>query len=352
MLLIAGCILIVGMSCQLAARVMGVETAPTLPPAVTVPVVEATEEQPQPLQEATEPTATEQAEPAQEQDQAEADTPEPETEAVLSGFEDCQEEVCYLEGYYPFIRPVGEPGRVIYDHANEYAMYRRSTGDSYHGVFFLNSTGTPVVAAAEGTVVVAGDDLQRKYGAFVNMYGNLVILEHNLAGISEPVYTLYAHLSQVRVSPDDVVQAGDVIGEVGSSGSVTGSTLYFEIRVGENEYASVRNPELWLQPVPGEDGQLMGALAGRIVDENGDYIRIDNIVLEQLGGPEQPVVDQLYLKTYAESRLTGDSPYRENFARGDLPAGNYQVSFWLNGMQQKEIEIRPGGLTSITFTIR
>lgn len=291
------------------------------------------------------PTATEETVPTEAppeaSQQGSAELPE----------QTCQEGVCVQDGYFLLDRPVGDNGRKTIDHASRYGTYRRSSGDSYHGVFFLNSTGTPVVAVADGQVVVAGDDIKTTYGSFANMYGNLVILKHDLPGISEPVYTLYAQLSQVSVKKGDSVQAGQEIGLVGSSGSVNGSTLYFEVRVGDNAYGAVRNPELWLKPLQDEDGQTYGAIAGRILDGKGDYVSMNNIVLEQLAGKGQPAIDQIYIKTYAEKRLVGLSPYAENFAVSGLVPGKYQVSFWLNGMQQQEVDVQPGQVTYINFQV-
>jgi murein DD-endopeptidase MepM/ murein hydrolase activator NlpD len=340
--LIVGIIFLVTVSCQLTSRALGVgDTSQVTQDASVEPESQlpqqdqatAAPDSNDPTPEATQETAPTQPSPAAVADQT------------------CLEGVCVQDGNFILERPVGGNGRKTVDRANRYGSYRRVTGDSYHGVYFLNSTGTPVVAAADGVVVVAGDDLNTSYGSFVNMYGNLVILEHDLPGISEPVYTLYAHLSQIAVSVDDFVQVGQEIGQVGSSGSITGSSLYFEVRLGENSYGASRNPELWLKPLADEDGQAFGTLAGRIVDGDGNYVTIDNIVLEQLAGPGQPAIDQLYLKTYAEKRLRGLPPYEENFSLSGLIPGQYQVSFWLNGMQQQEVEVQPGKLTFVNFQL-
>jgi murein DD-endopeptidase MepM/ murein hydrolase activator NlpD len=198
-------------------------------------------------------------------------------------------------------------------------------------VYFLNSLGTPVYAAAYGKVVVAGNDSKTNYGYRPGMYGNLVILEHRLPGVGKPVYTLYAHLSEVLVKKDDQVATGEEIGRVGMSGMISGSTLYFEIRHQENLFHSARNPELWLEASMDDEGKFMGALAGRIIDAEGKYVPIKNIVIERLAGPGLPALDQVYLQTYASDFLTGRPPWKENFAVGDLPAGRYQISFWLEG---------------------
>lgn len=260
---------------------------------------------------------------------------------------------CIEDGNFLLARPVGGAGRKTIDISDRFGSYRSRTQDANHGVNFLNSTGTPVVAAADGVVVVAGDDSNTAYALRTNTYGNLVILKHDLPGVSKPVYTLYAHLSEISVKAKDEVKSGQQIGTVGMSGRVTGSTLHFEVRLGENTYQDVRNPELWMDLLPDENGQTQGALAGQILDPNGKYVQVSNIVLEQLAGPGQPAAKTIYLKTYAEKRLMGLSPWQENFAIGDLPAGDYQISFyWQNRLQQRLVKIKPGKLTVVSFQLQ
>lgn len=238
------------------------------------------------------------------------------------------------------------------DHSNRYGEYQRSTRSANLGVDFLNSSGVPVVAAADGTAIVAGDDSKTAYANRTNIYGNLVILEHQLPGVSEPVYTLYAHLSEVLVRTGDKVKAGQEIGKVGMTGNVGGSTLHFEVRLGENSPDATRNPELWLAPLPDKIGELSGALAGSIQDADGNYIQMGNIVLELLGGAGQPALDQVYIKTYSDKKMRGRAPWAESFAVSELPPGKYQVSFWLGGMQQRLVDVEPGKLTVVRFNIK
>ena len=273
------------------------------------------------------------------------------SEAPAAKLDPCQQDACISDGFFALKRPIGQAGRNRIVYASRFGEYHKATNDSYHGVYFLNSTGTPVLAAADGVVVVVGDDSHANYGSRRGQYGNLVILQHDLPGLSEPVFTLYAHLSQVAVKKGDNVQVGQEIGQVGMSGSVTGSTLQFEVRLGENAYQAARNPELWLEPLPDEDGTLQGAIAGRILDSKGKLLQVPSILIEQLSGPGQPAQDQIYLKPYSQKRLAGLAPWRENFAAGDLPAGEYQISIWFNGMHQQVIEVQPGKLTLVTFHI-
>jgi murein DD-endopeptidase MepM/ murein hydrolase activator NlpD len=85
------------------------------------------------------------------------------------------------------------------------------------GVDFGANFGTPIEAAADGTVVWAGPN---------GGYGNCTIIDHghNLA-------TLYAHQSNILVHVGDQVTRGSVIGQVGSTGYSTGPHLHFEVRL-------------------------------------------------------------------------------------------------------------------------
>jgi murein DD-endopeptidase MepM/ murein hydrolase activator NlpD len=342
---LAGAVLfIVTVSCALTGNQSG--GASTSPPEATTALQGPTpESQSQAAPDSDSETAPPQAEPSEPQPapSESASNPAPQEQT-------CAEDTCVLPGHFVLSRPIGPDGRNTVVYADRFGSYRRATKDARHGATFLNSTGTPVLAAADGTVVIAGDDSKTAYGLNRNMYGNLVILQHDLPGVSDPVYTLYAHLSEISVKPKDQVQRGDQIGLVGMTGNVAGSSLLFEVRLGENSYAAARNPELWLEPLSDEDsGEVQGALAGRVLNSEGKYVSIPNILIERLAGPGQPAMDQIYLKTYAGQ--TGLSPWAENFASGDMPAGEYQISFLMNGMHQREVTVEPGKLTLVTFEL-
>lgn len=84
------------------------------------------------------------------------------------------------------------------------------------GIDFSGGAGTPVKAAGEGTVAVAGTR---------GGYGITVILDHG-----NGLATVYAHLSGVAVTEGAKVTRGQVVGYVGSTGLSTGPHLHFEVR--------------------------------------------------------------------------------------------------------------------------
>lgn len=90
-------------------------------------------------------------------------------------------------------------------------------GRMHEGLDIAGGSGTPIAAAAAGTVIVAGAN---------GGYGNLIVVDHG-GGVS----TAYAHLSSIAVSPGQRVGQGTVVGGMGTTGRSTGVHLHFEVRV-------------------------------------------------------------------------------------------------------------------------
>ena len=93
---------------------------------------------------------------------------------------------------------------------------------SHTGTDIACAEGTPILAAADGTVTVA-NGLDNWGGS----YGYYIQIDHG-GGLE----TLYAHCSSICVTTGQQVQAGQVIGYVGHTGRVTGNHLHLEVRIG------------------------------------------------------------------------------------------------------------------------
>ena len=95
---------------------------------------------------------------------------------------------------------------------------------SHTGTDIACAEGTPILAAADGTVTVA-NGLDNWGGS----YGYYIQIDHG-GGLE----TLYAHCSAICVTTGQQVQVGEVIGYVGHTGRATGSHLHLEMRVDGN----------------------------------------------------------------------------------------------------------------------
>jgi murein DD-endopeptidase MepM/ murein hydrolase activator NlpD len=96
----------------------------------------------------------------------------------------------------------------------------RRRGHIHSGVDIDGNTGDPVVAAAWGTVSYVGTAPKGFTG-----YGQIVVIDH------DGFQTLYAHLSRIDTAVGELMLPGAAVGAIGTSGSVTGSHLHFEVLV-------------------------------------------------------------------------------------------------------------------------
>ncbi len=114
----------------------------------------------------------------------------------------------------PLVRAV--PGTI----SSGFGTHRRFNNElkSIHtGTDYRGAIGTPIKAVSDGLVVLA----EPQY-----YYGNNVIIDHG-----QGVYSLYSHLSAFKTEAGKVVKAGEIIGEVGMTGRVTGPHLHLGLIV-------------------------------------------------------------------------------------------------------------------------
>jgi len=102
----------------------------------------------------------------------------------------------------------------------------------HKGLDFRGRIGAPVHAAAVGTISFVG----RRSG-----YGKVIEIRHG-----NGMMTRYAHLSAFRAKAGQKVEAGDIIGAIGTTGRSTGPHLHFEVRINDRAV----NPRPFLEAAP------------------------------------------------------------------------------------------------------
>lgn len=124
--------------------------------------------------------------------------------------EEQKKEKATIDGVYIAVVPV--QGNIT----SRYGSKEAVRDHEHKGLDIATKTGTPIKAAASGTVIFSGT---------MGGYGNLIIIDHG-----NGITTYYGHCSKLYKEKGENVTAGDVIAAVGSTGNSTGSHLHFEIR--------------------------------------------------------------------------------------------------------------------------
>jgi murein DD-endopeptidase MepM/ murein hydrolase activator NlpD len=100
--------------------------------------------------------------------------------------------------------------------ADNHSLTGNDYGPGHPGIDIAAGEGSPVYAANAGVVIALGND-----GAG---YGNVIQIDHH-----NGYFTMYAHLSVIGVSMCQSVEAGQWIGDAGSTGNARGAHLHFEV---------------------------------------------------------------------------------------------------------------------------
>ena len=134
-------------------------------------------------------------------------------------------------------------GTMTWPYPGDYTIYS-GFGMRMHPIYHVNkmhygldlggSYGNPIVAAADGTVIIASAPVAGQNTGGSN-FGNYIVIDHG-GGVS----TLYAHCRDLYVSVGDTVTAGQKIAACGSTGASTGPHLHFQVRANG----------AWVDPAP------------------------------------------------------------------------------------------------------
>jgi murein DD-endopeptidase MepM/ murein hydrolase activator NlpD len=221
----------------------------------------------------------------------------------------------------------------------------------YGGTFFSSEiihtgvdipvpSGTPVLAAATGRVVWAGYGLYYGENNSDDPYGLAVTIRHDFGYDGQRLYTVYAHMERILVINGQLVEAGEQIGLVGTTGLTTGPHVHFEVRTDRNSYFATLNPELWLVPPVG-----WGVLVGQLRNTNGSILTGQDAIVRNTATNQRWSVI-----SYGKTAVNSDPYFQENLVLSDLPAGDYEITIdYLEKRYIQEIEIHPGAISYFTF---
>jgi murein DD-endopeptidase MepM/ murein hydrolase activator NlpD len=251
-----------------------------------------------------------------------------------------------------FQRPVGEGDNRYIDQTYRYGSTMGGNFQQHQGIEFNNPDGTPVFAVDGGEVALAG---RAEAGALT------VAIRHDstiaVRDSTFRIYSVYYHNSALEVTAGQRVERGQLISRVGNTGRATNDHLHLEVHaVPEGLPISAvvdslqrfppwtTNPELWIEPLPGT-----GIVAGRVLDSRGAAVPQARIYGIRKARPRETPLG--FAETYGD-RAHPHPLYREHFALGDVPPGQYTLRAMKDGRaigRPVEVTVEPGRVTWVEF---
>ncbi len=245
--------------------------------------------------------------------------------------------------HFWFRRPIDPADNPYLDQTYTYGSTMGGNFQQHQGVEFNNPEGTPVHAIGDGVVAFADS---------AEAGSNTVAILHDRKLGDQHVWSTYYHNHDLTVEVGQRVAAGDVIAHVGNTGRATNDHLHLEIHTTPGEDVALvvdpavrypphtRNPQLWIEPLPGT-----GAIAGRVLDADGNPVagaRVYGVVK-----PEPRETPFSFAETY-EDRAHPDPVFEENFAIGDVPAGEWVLGAEIDGQRVfRSVRVEAGKVTEV-----
>ncbi|MCL4868601.1 MAG: M23 family metallopeptidase [Anaerolineae bacterium] len=215
----------------------------------------------------------------------------------------------------------------------------------HNGVDVVEAQGTILLAAADGTIVTAGEDYNELYGWRCDWYGHLVVIQLDSLWQGEPVFLLYGHVQNIVVEVGQRVYRGEPVAEIGKGGAALLPHLHLEIRVGHNEFGATRNPMLWFYP-----GDTRGVIAGRLLDPEGrpwQGVTIEAVGRSPENSTEEPVRTWSYLGDPL-NLINPDEGWAENFVLADLRPGRYELFVTVQGVSYRQmVEVTAAAVSTV-----
>ena len=260
----------------------------------------------------------------------------------LSGMVWAKQNLAIAEPHFWLRRPLPGGGRQLINQDFPYGWDANGRLLLHNGVDIAEELGTPLLAVADGTVLVAQSDFNAWYGWRCDWYGHLVVLELDQKWQNQPVYVLYGHVLNINVEPGQHVVRGEQVAEIGFGGAALSPHLHFEVRMGSNEFGSTRNPMLWLDP-----GDTRSVIVGRLIDPLKRPWQ--GATLDLLG--KEDGVNNGRSWSYLgdpQQLANSDEGWAENFVFSDVRPGEYTIHTTIQGVEYRaDISVQAGQVSTV-----
>jgi murein DD-endopeptidase MepM/ murein hydrolase activator NlpD len=248
--------------------------------------------------------------------------------------------------HFRFQRPVLPGDNPHLDQTYTYGSTMGGNFQQHQGVEFNVPEGTLIHAIGDGEVALSGE---AEAGALT------VVIRHDEPIDGQTVWSTYFHNSELLVETGQRVSARQPIARAGNTGRATNDHLHLEIHTTpadsdsdivvspEERYPPfTRNPQLWIEPLPGT-----GVIAGRVLDATGEPVPGARVY--GVRKPEPTETPFSFAETY-EDRANPDPLFGENFAIGDAPAGTYVLGVEIDSAKVwRTVRVEPGRVTEVDF---
>ncbi len=235
------------------------------------------------------------------------------------------------------LRPVAPENQNLKDQTYLYGSTMGGNFRQHQGNEYNAPEGTPLLAVDDGVIV------------FINKGIGHSVLKCDRKEGDFYVYAHYHHQNEIRRKIGDKVKRGDIVGAIGKKGNVTNEHLHFEVSLStvddSNEKSHTRNPELWVESLPGT-----GTIAGLLTDSDGNPVGGARIY-----GVTKPIPTESpysFSETY-QDKVQPDESYGENFVIGDVPPGEYTLSCDHDGKSAAvKVRVEAGMITKVEMALK
>ncbi len=237
------------------------------------------------------------------------------------------------------LRPIGPSDQNCRDQTYLYGSTMGGNFRQHQGNEYNDPEGVPTLAVDDGTIV------------FTDTTIGHAVLKCDRKQDGADIFAHYHHQHQIIRKVGEHVIRGEQIGTVGKKGNVTNEHLHFEVAYTEigsqidSGATQTRNSELWIEPLPG-----CGTIVGILLDSLN--MPVGGARIYGLTKPIPSETPFSFAETYKD-KVHPDNVYKENFAIGDVPAGDYVLYTEVNKLKSRiKVHVEPGKITPVMMQLK